>query len=413
MGAAVEVSEREATRLDRLARLAVGAGANVQPGQLVEIVATAIEHAPLARAIARGAYEAGALYVDVRYDDTHIRKAMIELAPDDVLAWSPPWLIDRIRAFGDAHAAQIAIAGNPEPELLAGVDQERAGRARPVDAQKVYLDYVGARALNWSIVPFPTEGWAKMVFGEPDVERLWEAVEFALRLDEDDPAAAWTARFDELGRRARNLTERSFDAIRLRGPGTDLTIGLLPDARWTSARFSTARGIEHLPNLPSEEIFTTPDYRRTEGTVRSTKPLALMGNLIRDLEVRFEGGRAVEVNASAGADMIRQQMANDDGAARLGELALVDASSRVGQTGLTYFDTLFDENATCHIAYGNHVGPSTLDEVPEQAEGQARGINYSSIHVDFMIGGPKIDVDGVTADGGEVPILRNEEWVLE
>ena len=410
MGASV--AGRADARLERLAALAVGAGANVAPGQLVEVVAGAIEHAPLARAIARAAYAAGARYVDVRYADAHVRKAMIQYAPEDVLTWSPPWVVDRIRTMSEEQGAQIGISGDPEPELLADADQERVGKARPIEAMQTYIALVNARKLSWTAIPFPTEGWARTIFGEPDVERLWKAVEFALRLDEDDPAAAWNARMDELESRSAQLNARAFVAIRFRGAGTDLTVGLLREARWAAARFRTAWGQQHLPNLPSEEVFTTPDHRRTEGVVRSTKPLVLSGNLIRDLEMRFEGGRAVAVDASSGAEMIRQQMASEPGAARLGEIALVDRSSRVGQTGITFFDTLFDENATCHIAYGNHVAPNVLDDVPPPEEGEARGINYSSIHVDFMVGGPDVDVDGITADGDAVPLLRNEEWVL-
>lgn len=315
MGASVDGTDR---RLERLAALAVGAGANVAPGQLVEVVAGAIEHAPLARAVARAAYAAGARYVDVRYSDAHVRKAMIEHADEEVLTWSPPWVVDRIRTMSEEQAAQIGISGDPEPELLADLDQERVGKARPIEAMETYIALVNARKLSWTAIPFPTEGWARTVFGEPDVDRLWKAVEFALRLDADDPAAAWNARMDELERRAAQLDARGLDAIRLRGGGTDLTVGLLGEARWAAARFRTAWGQQHLPNLPSEEVFTTPDARRTEGVVRSTKPLSLFGNLVRDLEVRFAGGRAVAVEASSGADIVRQQMASDPGAARLG-----------------------------------------------------------------------------------------------
>jgi aminopeptidase len=399
-------------RLRKLARLAVEAGARVAPGQLVEVIAGAIEHAPLAREIARAGYEAGARFVEVRYADQHVRKAMIELADEEVLTWSPPWVVERMKMFGAAHAAQITIAGDPEPELLADVDQGRVGKTRAIEAVKTYLSLVSGKEISWTIVPFPNEGWARTVFGEPDVERLWEGVEFALRLDEDDPAAAWNARLDELERRSEQLNDRGFDAIRLRGEGTDLTLGLLPQARWAAARFTTSWGSQHIPNLPTEEVFTTPDFRRTEGTVRSTKPLSLGGTLVRDLRMRFENGRAVEVEASSGADVVRTQMETDEGAARLGELALVDGSSRVGQTGITFWDTLFDENATCHIAYGNHVGPEVLEEPDTPEEGEAHGINYSAVHVDFMVGGPEVDVDGITKDGTAVPILRDDLWQL-
>jgi aminopeptidase len=409
---ATVVDDRQTVRLERLAQLAVGAGSNVQEGQLVEVIASSLDHAPLLRAIARAAYEAGARYVEARYVDQHVRKAMIELADEEVLSWSPPWVVDRIKTFGEEGAAQISIAGDPEPDLLGDLDQARVGKARPIEAVKTYLELVSGRKLAWTIVPYPNEGWAETIFGEPDVERLWEAVEFALRLDDDDPAAAWKARMDELEARAGQLNERRFDAIRLRGEGTDLTVGLLPQAKWAAARFTTTSGSVHIPNLPTEEVFTTPDSRRTEGYVRSTKPLSLQGTLVRDLEMRFEGGRIVNVDASTGADVIRTQVATDDGAARLGEIALVDGSSRVGQTGIVFWDTLFDENATCHIAYGNHVAPNVLDEVPSAEDGEASGINFSVVHTDFMIGGPEVDVDGITRDGDAVPLLRRDEWQL-
>jgi aminopeptidase len=305
----------------------------------------------------------------------------------------------------------MAITGNPEPDLYADLDGERVGKARMREVSEATLRLTEGLC-NWTIVAYPNEGWAETVFGEPDVERLWDAVATAVRLDEPDPVAAWREHLDRLEQRARSLNERRFDALRYRGPGTDLTIGLHPDASWQCA-LDESRGIKHVANMPTEEVFTTPDARRVEGTVRATLPLQIQGNIVRDLAVRFEGGRAVEVHASEGEDFMRTHVAADDGAARLGEAALVDGASRVGKTGLVFFDTLFDENASSHIALGAAI-VQAVDGAHELSmdERHARGVNHSSIHTDFMIGGPEVDIAGVAANGDEVAVLRAGEWVL-
>jgi len=397
-------------RLADYARLAVRVGLNLQPGQVLAVNAL-LEHAPLTRAVAREAYEAGAKYVDVLYTDQHVRRAHIQGADEDALDWSPPWLVKRLDDLGEGGGALLGITGNPEPEVFADLDGTRVGRARMREVSEASLRLTDGLA-NWAIVSFPNEGWAKTVFGEGDVERLWSAVASVVRLDEPDPVAAWRAHMANLVQRAGALHERRFDALRYRGPGTDLTIGLHPDSTWIAA-LDEVRGIEFVPNMPTEEVFTTPDARSTNGTVRATYPLQIQGTIVRGLEIRFENGRAVDVRAEQGEQLMRTHVATDEGAARLGEVALVDGASRVGKTGIVFYDTLFDENASSHIALGMAIlqgvdGSSSLS--PE--ERQARGINHSSIHTDFMIGSNDVDVSGVDAHGRESPILRSGDWVL-
>jgi aminopeptidase len=400
----------EDQRLEAYARLAVQVGLNLQPGQTLGINAF-IEHAPLVRAITREAYAAGARYVDVLYSDQHVRRAHIEQADEDQLGFSPPWLVRRLKEFGEIGGALCAITGNPEPELFADLDGERVGKARMREVAEASLELTDGLC-NWTIVAYPNEGWARTVLGEPDVERLWEAVGHAVRLDQPDPVAAWREHIDRLQQRAQSLNERRFDHLRYRGPGTDLTIGLHPESEWQAA-LDESIGIKHVANMPTEEVFTTPDWRRTEGIVRSTLPLQIQGNIVRELEVRFEGGRAVEVKAASGEDVMRTHIATDEGAARLGEVALVDGHSAVGNTGLVFYDTLFDENAASHIALGAAIVQAVpwAHELPPEERAE-RGVNHSSIHTDFMIGSNELEVDGVTADGEAVPILRNGDWQL-
>ena len=400
----------EDARLEAYARLAVRVGLNIQPGQRLAVNAL-VEHAPLVRAIARESYEAGARHVDVQYGDQHVRRAHIMHAEGEALGWSPPWLVERLDALGRDGGALLAITGNPEPEIFGDLEGGRVAQARMRALSEASLRLTGGLC-NWSVVAFPTEGWARTVFGEPDVERLWRAVATAVRLDEPDPVAAWQEHIANLEGRAHVLNARRFDALRYRGPGTDLTVGLHPDTRWQSA-LDESIGIKHLANMPTEEVFTAPDARRVDGTVRSTYPLQIQGTVVRGLEVRFEGGRAVEVRADEGNALMQAHIAADDGAARLGEIALVDASSRVGRTGLVFYDTLFDENASSHIALGSAI-LQCVGELAELApdERHARGINHSSIHTDFMIGSPEVTVSGVTNDGSELPILADGDWIL-
>ena len=397
-------------RLDRYADLIVRVGANVQPGQTL-FVNAGPEHVELVRAMARSAYRAGAAYVDVRYADQHVRRAMIELGPDEALTASPSWLVERAAALEGN--AIVMVAGEAEPELLADLDQERVGRAVPIEIIEKMLQIQNTRGVNWTIAAFPSAGWAEQVFGEPDVERLWSAIAATVRLDETDPVEAWRDHSARLRARCTQLDKLALDALHFEGPGTDLQIGLLPESRWNGGGLDTVRGIPHIPNLPTEEVFTAPDARRTDGTVRSTRPLSLGGTVVRDLAMTFSNGEIVELTASSGEDAVRGQLSTDAFAKRLGEVALVDGESRVGKQGITFLNTLFDENATCHIAYGAAVMFSVPDLVglgPDEL--RERGVNVSSVHTDFMIGGPEVAVDGITRAGGRIPLLREDVWQL-
>ena len=360
----------------------------------------------LTRAIADAAYRHGAKYVDVAYFDPHVKHSRLLHAGDDTLDWVPPWLGQRMLDLGGMRSANISLSGPPAPGLMDDIDPSRAGRDRlpqiPESLQVIHKGY-----LNWTVGPGPTPAWARLVY--PDLDpaaayaRLWDELGHILRLDEPDPVVAWRARSADLIATANRLSDLHLDALHFRGPGTDLRVGLLPGSLWIAAAMTTTDGIPFAPNLPSEEIFTTPDPMRTEGYVRATRPLDVAGTVITGLEARFAGGRITDIRAENGADILAGRCAMDEGAARLGEVALVDASGRIGALGTVFFDTLLDENAASHIA----VGAAYPDAVDQRDRDR---MNHSSIHIDFMIGGPDIEVTGITQDGSEVPVLIGGHW---
>lgn len=398
------MSALDSQALDRFADLVVGFAANVQPGQIVGIGSEPTKE-DFTRALAASAYRHGAKFVDVAYFDLHVKRARVQFAADDTLDYVPPWYGERILALGEARAARIGLTGPAFPGLMDDLDPARAGRDQ-LPMVKESGTVVNAGTTNWTAVPCPTRAWAQLVHPDLDPQAAWERlveqVMYVCRLDEDDPAAAWTARFDTLVGAADRLTGAGLEALRFRGEGTDLEVGLLPTSNWQAARFTTVDGIVHIPNLPSEEVFTAPDPKRAEGVVRATKPLVVGGSIIRGLEVEFAGGKAVRIDAEENADVLRGYAEKDPGAASLGEVALVDGEGRIGALDTVFFDTLLDENAASHIALG-------MAYAFTAGEADRDNINKSQIHVDFMIGSPAMEVHGLK-NGAETPVLIAGEW---
>jgi aminopeptidase len=394
-------------RLQRYADLIVNFGANVQEGQILDI-GSGLGKEELTRALTASAYKRGAKFVDVNYWDPHLKRARVQYASDDVLDFVPPWYGERTLQLGEERAATILLSGPVAPHLYDDLDPERLGRD-VFPRIKEWTTVINARTVNWCIAPGPSDRWAELVYPdlEPDaaLEKLWQQVLHVCRLDEDDPEGAWEERSNALKGVAERLTERRFDAIQLEGAGTDLTIGLLPSSRWIGGGEETVDGIPHMANLPTEEVFTTPDPERAEGIVRSTKPLYSQGRIIEGLKVRFESGRAVQIDADSGAETVRALVAQDEGGQRLGELALVDREGRIGPLETVFYDTLLDENAASHVALGAAYEAAVAATDVER-------INRSSIHLDFMIGSAAVDVTGITRDGERVPVLRDSAWQL-
>jgi aminopeptidase len=404
-------------RLARYADVAVRIGANVQPGQEV-LVRADIGAAPLARQIVRAAYRAGARFADVFWGDDQVALARFQHAPRDSFDYAPAWKTELIARQLDAGVAFISIssddpdllAGQP-PELVAAVQQAAARHAQPV------YERISRSASNWVIVAAATDGWAARVFPDAPaaerVERLWQAIFAATRLGAADPVAAWRAHLAELDARAAALNARRYDALHYRGPGTDLTVGLVPGHIWCSAGMRSAAGTPFVANLPTEEIYTMPHRGRADGVIRSSRPKSLDGALVDEFTLTFREGRVVEAHATRGEELLRQLIATDEGAARLGELALVPERSPIARSGLLFYNTLFDENAACHIALGMALrftleGGKELDA----AALEAIGGNISSVHQDLMVGSAQLDIDGIRADGAAEPLMRAGEWAF-
>jgi aminopeptidase len=404
-------------QLDTLARLALGVGVGLKEGDRLRLSGP-LEAAPLIRRITALAYDMGATFVDARYTDAHLSLARALHARDETLDLYPQEHADLAVAVAERGDAVIHVAGR-DPDLMSAADPARVARmTRSASAATRRVGELASRLhMPWTAVPYVVPAWASKVF--PDlsegeaVERLWGAVFAATRADADDPLGAWSAHLDALAERRRRLNAQGLDALHVRGPGTDLRVGLADAHEWVGGgAHAEIDGRRFVPNIPTEEVFTAPHARRTEGVVRATKPLSYQGQLIEDFSLTFEGGDVVEVAAERGKDVLERLLATDDGARRLGEIALVPHSSPISQSGLLFYDTLFDENASSHIALGRAYPISVRGGRTRPQEDLERGgLNRSLTHVDFMIGSAEVDVDGVHADGRIEALLRGGEWV--
>ncbi|MFK7603686.1 aminopeptidase [Deinococcus sp. SM5_A1] len=402
--------------LARYAELLVRTGVNLPGGGKVLINAP-VEAAQLARLVAREAYRAGAENVRVDYNDQHLALALYEDGSEAAVEYLPSWISEESLHMVEDGYAFISIIGS-DPSLLSGVDPERVARRSKLraGATRKVSEAIGGFHVNWTVAAMSTPAWATRVY--PDlaeaeaVARLWADIFKVTRADTPDPVAAWDAHLAQLKRLTDLLTGKQYTAVHFRSElGTDLTVGLADNHIWQGGGEAAKNGIYGVPNLPTDEVFTAPHRDRVDGVAVASKALSARGQLIESIRVRFENGKAVEVSADRGEDTLKALIATDDGAARLGEVALVPASAPVAQTGTLFLNTLFDENAASHIALGRCYPTNVQGGEDAQTLGAAGG-NDSLIHVDWMIGTPGTNVDGITAAGEREPLMRGGEWVI-
>lgn len=415
------VSDFEA-RLQRYADAAIRAALNLQRGQRLMMIGPRLtggvspEAAPLVRALARSAYRAGSPLVEVLWGDEALQLVRFRDAPPESFAqysaWLPKALVDHIEG---GHAL-LSVYAN-DPDLLAALPPDRVTALQQAASHGLqqFSELIGKNSTNWLVVSGAAERWAAKVFPREStrtaVDRLWEAIFRMCRIDGDDAASDWAAHLETLARRSDDLNGRRYRQLRYRGAGTDLSVGLPDDHVWVSGRSASGRGVAFAPNMPTEEVFTMPHKDRVDGVVRSSKPLSYGGVTIEDFVFTFAGGRIVEARAAKGEAVLRSMIASDEGAARLGEIALVPHSSPISQSGVLFYNTLFDENAASHLAVGSAYRFTVRggERMADEAFAAAGG-NRSMIHVDFMIGHNALDVDGVRPDGATEPIMRGGEW---
>ena len=403
-------------KLDQLAEVAIRVGLGLKSGQ--ELVMTAsLDALPLARKITEQAYRAGASLVTTLYADDEAALLRYRLAPDSSFDQAAAWLYDGMGAAFRSGAARLAITG-ANPMLLSNEDPSKVSRAnRAVSvAYRPALELSTRHQINWTIVAAATPAWAAVMFPNdtPDVAlaNLWEAIFQTTRINVEDPVGNWKAHDATLHQRAAFLNEKRYSALQYRGPGTDFRLGLADDHLWMGGGTTAGNGLYCIPNMPTEEVFTTPHKDRADGTVTATKPLSHQGTMIEGIQVRFEHGRIVEAKATRGQQVLEQLISTDDGARRLGEVALVPHSSPIASSGLLFFNTLFDENAASHIALGQAYTSCLKDgDKLTKEELSAKGANDSLIHVDWMIGNAELDIDGISPTGNAEPLMRQGEWV--
>jgi aminopeptidase len=402
-------------KLDKLAEVAIKVGLQLQKGQDLVLTAPLVA-VPLVRLITAHAYKAGAATVTTFYSDEETTLARYRHGHDESFDRAPNWLYDGMAKAYENGAARLAIAGD-NPMLLAEEDPAKVGRANKATsmAYKPALEHISDFDINWNICSYPNPSWAKLVFPDLPIEeavrKLADAIFAASRVDRDDPVAAWSEHNAELKKRSTWLNGERFAALHFTGRGTDLTVGLADGHEWHGGASTAKNGVTCNPNIPTEEVFTTPHALKVEGHISSTKPLSHQGTLIDNIQVRFEGGRIVEAKASKGEAVLNKVLDTDEGARRLGEVALVPHSSPISASGVLFYNTLFDENASCHIALGQCYSKCFLDGASlSQEQIKAQGGNSSLIHIDWMIGSGQVDIDGIRTDGSKVPVMRQGEW---
>jgi aminopeptidase len=405
------------TLLRNYVSLGIQVGVNIQQDQLLIIQAptSAME---LARLAVKLAYECGAKHVHVEWTDDDISRIRYELAPVESFELGAKWRAQLFESFVDQGAAVLSFVSS-NPDLLQGIDPDKIAATTKVTgtAMTKFRDAIRSDKISWSILAVPSEVWAAKVFPElePDerLNRLWNAIFSATRADLSEPVDAWNTHLNALHRRLQWLNEKRFKALHYSAPGTDLTVELVEDHLWVAGNSENQHGIKFVANMPTEEVFTAPKRDGVHGTVQSTKPLNYMGNLIDDFQLTFEAGKIIQVSAKQGYETLKRLIEQDEGASYLGEVALVPHHSPISQMGIIFYNTLFDENASNHLAIGSAYSFCIQDGKTMSKEMLAsKGMNDSIVHVDFMIGNEQMDIDGIEQNGNRVAIFRKGNWAL-